>query len=271
MSTYLVHFNQNHDRKNGRFTYGDGDGDGIVDDHANQKKETSAGGKIGKAVEAYDNARDYVRSRQAKEDQYQLSKAKRNLEKERVENLRNAEQNDIKSRNINTSMQKEQAKADKAALRLQTKEQRAEALINDVRRKTEKDVLRSEAAEARARALLAKQELRNMKLEAKEAKRAQRAAEKAAKQERRDLINQAKAAEKAQKQAVQERVKSIQRYNDDLQSQADRYNAKASKLIKRATAFTLTGAIGGAAIDGIRAAYYRGKANDILKKQYQQP
>lgn len=32
----LRHFNWNHDPKNGQFTYGDGDRDGIVDDHKNQ-------------------------------------------------------------------------------------------------------------------------------------------------------------------------------------------------------------------------------------------
>lgn len=37
-STYLIHFNKNHSSKDGKFTYGDGDGDGITDDHANQRK-----------------------------------------------------------------------------------------------------------------------------------------------------------------------------------------------------------------------------------------
>ena len=38
--TYLVHFNKNHDPKNGQFAEGDGDGDGIVDDrHYNSKFE----------------------------------------------------------------------------------------------------------------------------------------------------------------------------------------------------------------------------------------
>lgn len=35
---YLVHFNKNHSSKNGQFTFGDGDGDGISDDHHNYKK-----------------------------------------------------------------------------------------------------------------------------------------------------------------------------------------------------------------------------------------
>lgn len=36
MPSYLIHFNKNHD-KLGQFTFGDGDGDGIRDDHSNQK------------------------------------------------------------------------------------------------------------------------------------------------------------------------------------------------------------------------------------------
>lgn len=37
-SEYLMHFNRNHDKKSGRFTYGDGDGDGVRDDHSNKKQ-----------------------------------------------------------------------------------------------------------------------------------------------------------------------------------------------------------------------------------------
>ncbi len=36
--TYLIHFNKLHSKKNGQFISGDGDGDGVVNDHASQKK-----------------------------------------------------------------------------------------------------------------------------------------------------------------------------------------------------------------------------------------
>ena len=39
--SYLVHYNQNHSAKNGQFISGDGDGDGISNDHKNQKKTTA--------------------------------------------------------------------------------------------------------------------------------------------------------------------------------------------------------------------------------------
>lgn len=40
--SYLIHFNRNHDIK-GRFTIGDGDGDGVSDDHSHRKKGDYAG------------------------------------------------------------------------------------------------------------------------------------------------------------------------------------------------------------------------------------
>lgn len=39
MYTYIMHANRNHDPKTGQFTNGDGDGDGIIDDHHNQGKD----------------------------------------------------------------------------------------------------------------------------------------------------------------------------------------------------------------------------------------
>lgn len=34
---YLIHYNKNHSSKNGQFVSGDGDGDGITNDHAQRK------------------------------------------------------------------------------------------------------------------------------------------------------------------------------------------------------------------------------------------
>lgn len=38
--SYLIHFNRQHDPKTGKFTYGDGDGDGVHNDHKNQNKSS---------------------------------------------------------------------------------------------------------------------------------------------------------------------------------------------------------------------------------------
>ena len=44
--SYLIHYNKNHSSKNGRFVSGDGDGDGILDDHHNyaRNKQAQSGG-----------------------------------------------------------------------------------------------------------------------------------------------------------------------------------------------------------------------------------
>ena len=42
-SSYLVHFNRNHGKKDGKFTYGDGDGDGVSNDHGNPKDNKNTG------------------------------------------------------------------------------------------------------------------------------------------------------------------------------------------------------------------------------------
>ena len=39
---YLCHYNKNHSKANGQFVSGDGDGDGISNDHANQNKKKIA-------------------------------------------------------------------------------------------------------------------------------------------------------------------------------------------------------------------------------------
>jgi hypothetical protein len=49
---YLIHFNQNHSSKDGRFVSGDGDGDGIANDHQRQvdKKYNDAKKAAGKKM-----------------------------------------------------------------------------------------------------------------------------------------------------------------------------------------------------------------------------
>lgn len=46
--SYLMHYNKNHSKANGQFTSGDGDGDGISDDHHNQSKFLNKDGSLTK-------------------------------------------------------------------------------------------------------------------------------------------------------------------------------------------------------------------------------
>lgn len=105
--SYLIHFNKNHD-KLGRFAIGDGDGDGIRDDHANQEKET-AGQKIKRAVDTYDSVRSDIRRRNLEDEEYKVKKGNLNLRQDQIANQRNQEQTDVKSRNIDLSLQKQDA------------------------------------------------------------------------------------------------------------------------------------------------------------------
>ena len=71
---YLVHYNRNHDKKSGRFTYGDGDGDGIRDDHSNQKDKETVGEKVRKAVDTYDRVTEESRNRTLRNEKYKIAK-----------------------------------------------------------------------------------------------------------------------------------------------------------------------------------------------------
>lgn len=57
MSDYLIHYNKNHSKANGQFVSGDGDGDGIVNDHANGRKKAPLLA-IGKREQKYYNDSD---------------------------------------------------------------------------------------------------------------------------------------------------------------------------------------------------------------------
>lgn len=43
--SYLIHYNKNHSPKNGQFVSGDGDSDGITNDHANRSKSSGSNKK----------------------------------------------------------------------------------------------------------------------------------------------------------------------------------------------------------------------------------
>lgn len=45
-SSYLIHFNKNHSSSTGQFISGDGDGDGVVNDHKNQTNTKESAEKV---------------------------------------------------------------------------------------------------------------------------------------------------------------------------------------------------------------------------------
>lgn len=54
---YLIHFNKNHSSRNGQFTNGDGDGDGIIDDHHNYSRN-KVDGKYRLSVNPYKSGKN---------------------------------------------------------------------------------------------------------------------------------------------------------------------------------------------------------------------
>lgn len=208
-SDYLVHFNKNHD-KLGRFAIGDGDGDGIRDDHSNQDKET-AGQKIKRAVDTYDSVRSDIRRRNLEDEEYKVKKGNLNLRQDQIANQRNQEQTDVKSRNIDLSLQKQDARLQKLQMKNAMREERARAFIEKHRMKQE---LKAE-----------KQAERMAKAQERAAKAQERAAKTAERNERRELERQAAAQQRAIKEQQRQYAEAVRQQ----QAIIDKYNSGAKK------------------------------------------
>lgn len=121
-SSYLIHFNKNHD-KNGRFTSGDGDGDGITDDHHNYAKNKQAqskngaggggslddmiGDQIDEMVKKYNNPTKYQTNKLKKDDKKKKKKssgrAKKKSTKPKVETFKIKAATSVVSDNMDKS------------------------------------------------------------------------------------------------------------------------------------------------------------------------
>lgn len=171
---YLIHYNRNHDKKSGRFTYGDGDGDGIRDDHSNQKDKETVGEKVRKAVDTYDRVTEESRNRSLRNERYKVSKG--DLRRQQAE---------ISSK---TTSAKTQEKMDKLALLREKQDTRN--YINSAKRQSdaEKRAYRAEKAAQRFEDQMRKRQLRAERSEQRAItseqnayKRAERAARRQAK------------------------------------------------------------------------------------------
>ena len=102
--TYLAHFNQNHSPKTGQFINGDGDGDGIIDDHRNQRK-TAYGGK---------SKKDYVTKMQS---EYESAGHRKSFSKQYAKKAAMMNERYTKFYNQNMEKAKSFGEKAKAALR----------------------------------------------------------------------------------------------------------------------------------------------------------
>ena len=260
MADYLIHFNKNHD-KLGRFAIGDGDGDGIRDDHANQNKET-AGQKIKRAVDTYDSIRDDMRKRSLDDAAYEVKKENLNLQRDQLANKRDQEQTDVKSRQIDLSLQRQDARLQKLQMKNAMREERARAFIEKYRAKAEYQNAKAEAkalkiAEKTARQE-AKNEQRSIRLQEKMYKEQERS-------NRRIEERNAAAARRQQQYYMKNQESIIKKYNSKAKRQKiGAFIALAASPIPFAAGVTVPLAVG----LGAAARSNTNKAKQLAEQQY---
>lgn len=137
---FLMHFNRLHSHKDGRFISGDGDGDGIVNDHKNQKSSddekssTSGGGAI--TLDEDDEEEDNEEKQAAEERKIRAENLK---ELARREKMKNNKKKSSKKKSSKSSSKKKKQKtvANKIAAVQETASKTVDTLlsIEDIKEK----------------------------------------------------------------------------------------------------------------------------------------
>ena len=191
---YLVHFNRNHDKKTGKFTYGDGDGDGINNDHANQKKET-LGEKAKKAVDSYDRAVASGRARSIKGEQYKVTRDELRKKQAQISD-------DTTSAKVNEKMSKLALQREKQDTKNYIRSQRLEAQKEARALRAEKAAQRFENQMRKNQLRAERAEQRQMLSEERQYQRAERRARKEARSYQRRVANYNTASQKKGRDAI---------------------------------------------------------------------
>lgn len=229
MASYLVHFNRNHDKKSGKFTYGDGDGDGITNDHANQRASS-----FKRAADGYRNLRDSHRQNVLETETYRTNRDNLRLRQDQIANQRNKEKSNIKTRNEDVRTQKAQAAAEREKIKNAREQERQRAAIEKEKQRREIQEEKARSAEARAREALAKKQ-----------RQAEQNAEK-------DLLRMENEQRRAERQAAKD-AKKFQKQQDKLaRAEQEAYNAQINRNSKRAGA--LVAAVAGRPLTAINTA-----------------
>lgn len=98
---YLIHFNRNHSPKNGQFTSGDGDGDGINNDHAHMSKTVKRySGENARANLAKDGSYKVKKliEKEQKKRGYKSGRAQINADLKKAESIANKKFNALKKK-----------------------------------------------------------------------------------------------------------------------------------------------------------------------------
>lgn len=209
MADYLVHFNQNHDKK-GRFTYGDGDGDGITNDHANQRRD----GGLRRVATGYTNMRDAHRSSVIERETYKTNRDNLRLRQDQIANQRNKETSSIKVRNEDVKTQKAQAAAERDKIKNARAEEKKRAAIEKEQQRRALQEQKAATAEAKAKAALAKKQ-RDAEIKAEK-----------------DLLRLEKEQRKADKQAEKE-YKQAEKDARKFQKEQEKYANRQQEVYAR--------------------------------------
>ena len=251
MTDYLVHFNRLHNPKNGRFDFGDGDGDGQINDRESLRDK-------------FDRAKNEHRSRVMENESYKVNKGSLKLKQDQIANQRNREQSDIKTRKLSLKDQKSQAALSKSQIKRQEKlereqqkrliqEERANRLIDKARQKSLMDLERAEARERMAQANASRNEAKRIKQEERAQQKAFNAQMRADRQ-----------AAKDERRAMKEYQRAIKQQNDMYEG----YTKKSKSQAGRAFVALMTGRPITAIARGVRAVSNSNKAKRVAESSY---
>lgn len=213
MADYLIHFNRNHNKKTGRFDFGDGDGDGIRNDHANQKKKVSFEKKIQKVAKSYDKMNKDIRKRALATEQYKVEKGDLRRQQAEISDATTSAKTNEKRSKAELSQYKKEASSENRLRALE--EKRAKAQLEAERKAAkhqEEMIKRQMQAEKRAEKLQKITEKRQREAERnaikdqKKYENAQRRAERAARAEYNRRVRKANAELKAQERNESKRA-----------------------------------------------------------------
>lgn len=247
---YLIHFNRNHNPKNGRFDFGDGDGDGRVNERTSLR-------------EKYDKAKSEHRERVLGNETYKVTKGNLKLRQDQIANQRHSEKTSIKSRNLSLKERKAQAAQEKADRKRQEElkreeqkrllqEERAKRLIDRERQKSMMDLERAEAMERKAQTQAAKNEANRIKRE-------ERAQQRAYNAERRAERSEARSEARAERRAARE----YQNYVKDQNKAYESYTKKSKSQAGKAFIAAVTGRPITAIVRTVSAISNSSKAKNI--------
>lgn len=150
MADYLIHYNKNHHPKTGRFDFGDGDGDGIRDDHSNEKKE-SFGSKVTNAARRYGQLRDEYREDVLKNEQYKISKGDLRLQQDEIARQRTSAKNDARRDNLDLARMRSETRSEIRLRKMDEQRLRRELMAErDAARREQRRIKREDMLERAA-------------------------------------------------------------------------------------------------------------------------